>query len=157
MKDNSKKIMTAKKVNHEYTVESTYKAGLVLKGWMIKSIRAGHINASGVPFVTIQNSESFLHGLTISPIKNTDMSHTIDTDSPIKLLLQKREIGKLLSQQQQQGYTLVVRQLFWEGSYVKAELCVAKGKKLHDKRASIKERDDKRQAQRTLKNAKHSA
>jgi len=150
-----KSILTAKKVNHEYTVEDTFKAGVKLEGWMVKAIRAGRVAASGIPFIVITKGEVFVVGLTISPLVQANSFSDNASDKPIKLLLNKREIDKLIGAQQKQGYTVVLRSLFWERNLVKAEVCLGKGKKLYDKRQSLKERDNKRETQRVVKSSRH--
>ncbi len=148
-----KAILTAKKVNYEYTVEDTFKAGLKLEGWMVKAIRSGRIAASGIPFVTITRGEAYAVGLKVTALEQANSFTELQNDAPLKLLLNKREINKLVEAQQKDGYTIVIRKVFWEKHLVKAEVCIAKGKKLYDKRQSIKERDSKRDAQRIVKSS----
>lgn len=158
MKNNnntSPAILTARKVNHEYLVEDTLKAGVKLEGWMVKSIRAGRVAASGIPFVFLQNNEVFVSGLNISPLEQANSFSEKVQEQNIKLLLNKREINRLFEAQQQKGFTIVLRSLFWERHLVKAEICLCKGKKLHDKRQALKERDDKRDSQRAIKQANY--
>jgi SsrA-binding protein len=147
-------ILSAKKVNHEYIVEDTYKAGIKLEGWMVKSIRAGRIAASGIPFVVFTNGEAFVTGLKITPLEQANTFSVIESSLPVKLLLNKREINKLIEAQQKNGYTVVLRKIFWEKHLVKAEICLGKGKKLYDKRNTLKERDSKRDTQRAVKQAR---
>lgn len=154
-KASSSAILTARKVNHEYHVENSFKAGVKLEGWMVKAIRSGRIAASGVPFISFIRGEVFVNGLTITPLEQSNTFSEKRSDDPIKLLLTKREINKLTEAQQKQGYTIVLRKLFWEKHLVKAEICIGKGKKLYDKRQTLKERDSKRDAQRAVKSAKY--
>lgn len=155
IKSTSSAILTAKKVSHEYHVEESYKAGVRLEGWMVKAIRAGRIAASGIPFINIRNGEIFVVGLTITPLEQSNSFSEKCSDVSIKLLLTKREIAKLQSAHQKQGYSIVLRKLFWEKHLVKAEVCLGKGKKLYDKRQTLKERDSKRDAQRATKSTQH--
>jgi SsrA-binding protein len=148
-------ILTARKVNHEYLVEDTLKAGVKLEGWMVKAIRAGRIASSGIPFVLIRNNEVSVVGLNISALEQANSFSEHKTEAPIKLLLNKREISRLSEAQQQKGYTIVLRKLFWERHLVKAEICLCKGKQLHDKRQTLKDRDDKLDSARAIKQANH--
>ncbi len=144
-------ILSVKKVNHEYTVQSSLKAGVKLTGWMVKSLRENRVAASGIPFVEFTGGEVFLHGMTISPRPQAVNVDACEVSAPIKLLLNKREIDKLYGLKQQNGYTIVLRKLYWEKHLVKAEICLCKGKKLHDKREALKENDAKRQLQQINK------
>lgn len=138
-----------RKARHDYFIHETYEAGLVLTGTEIKSIRAGKVNLKD-SYARVDQGEMMLHNMHISPYDQGN----IFNHEPLrtrKLLLHKREITKLLGVTQQQGYTLVPLKLYLSHGKAKIEIGVATGKKLHDKRQSIAERDAKRQIDRALR------
>lgn len=138
-----------RKARHDYFIHDTYEAGLVLTGTEIKSIRAGKVNLKD-SYARVDHGEMMLHNMHISPYDQGN----IFNHEPLrtrKLLLHKREITKLLGVTQQQGYTLVPLKLYLSRGKAKIEIGVATGKKLHDKRQSIAERDAKRQIDRALR------
>ena len=135
---------------HNYNILDTFEAGIVLSGTEIKSIRAGKVNIKNC-YAIIKNSEIYIVGMHISPY---DFGNIYNKD-PLrdrKLLLNKREINKLIGLIKQQGITLVPISLYWKNSYVKVELGVGKGKKLYDKRQDLAKKDAARTIERELKN-----
>ena len=142
-------VATNKKAYHDYFVEDTYEAGIVLIGCEVKSIRLGAVNLRD-SFVIIKNGEVFLLGAHISPYKMGSYNNA-DPRRTRKLLLNKHEINKLRGKVQQKGYTLIPLKIYFKDALVKIELGLCRGKELHDKRASIKERDNNREMQRDLK------
>ncbi len=146
----TKKII-AKNPNayHNYNIEDIIEAGIVLTGTEIKSIRLGKVNLKD-SFANFKNSECFIFGMHISPYEFGN----INNKNPIrdrKLLLNKREINKLIGKTKQDGYTLVPISLYFKGSLVKVELGIGKGKKLYDKRQSIAKKDAERRMQKALR------
>ncbi len=142
-------VASNRKAFHEYTVLETLKAGLVLTGTEIKSIRNGKVSMNDA-FARVENGEVFLYGLNISPYeKATHFNHAPDRTR--KLLLTKQEIRKLIGKTKQTGLTLIPLKLYFERCWVKCDLGLCQGKKLYDKREAITERDVKRQIERTLK------
>ena len=138
---------------HNYTIDDTYEAGIVLSGTEIKSIRAGKVNLKDT-YALIRKGEVFICGMHISPYEHGN----IFNKNPLrdrKLLLNKREINKLIGYTKQKGYSLVPISLYFKGSYVKLKLGVGKGKKLYDKRQELAKKDANRQVAATLK-AKNS-
>jgi SsrA-binding protein len=138
-----------KKARHEYFIEQTVEAGIVLSGTEVKSIRLGKVNLKDC-FAIIQNGEVIITGMHISPYEQGN----IFNKEPLrdrKLLLHRYEINKLIGYTQQKGLTLVPTQLYFKRGKVKIELAVAKGKKLYDKRDDIAEKDAKRDIDRRLK------
>jgi SsrA-binding protein len=131
----------------EYELLDKYTAGMVLMGTEIKSIREGKVNLQD-GYCYINNGEFFVKGMNITPYaEGTHYNH--DATRERKLLLKKSEIKKLESKVEEKGYTLVPTRLFInERGLAKLEVAVARGKKLHDKRDSIKERDAKRELDR---------
>lgn len=150
-KKNSNNTPTIKnrKARHEFNVEETYEAGIVLKGTEVKSLRSG--NASlGEAFAFIQDAEVWLRDMYIKPYKEGSYANH-DERRPRKLLLNKREIRELDKAISQKGYTLVPLKLYFKKGYAKVLLGIAKGKKKYDKREDIKERDVKRELERKVK------
>ncbi|MEG2450860.1 MAG: SsrA-binding protein SmpB [Clostridia bacterium] len=142
-------VATNKKAYHDYFVEDTYEAGVVLVGCEVKSIRLGGVNLRD-SFAIIKNNEIFLLNAHISPYEKGSY-YNVDSKRTRKLLLNRVEINKLRGKVEQKGYTLVPLKLYFKDSLVKVEIGVCKGKELHDKRASIKEKEETRYMQRTLK------
>ncbi len=142
-------VATNKKAYHDYFVEDTYEAGIVLVGCEVKSIRQGGVNLRD-SFVIIKNGEAFLIGAHISPYKMGSYFNP-DPRRTRKLLLNKYEINRLRGKVEQKGYTLVPLKIYFKGALVKIELGVCKGKELHDKRAAIKDKENKRNLERVMK------
>ena len=147
-------ICANKKTRHEYFIEDSFEAGLELLGWEVKSIRAGKMSITE-SYVIFKNGEAFLFGATIQPLLTSSTHVHPDAQRTRKLLLHRREIDKLMGQVHQKGYAVVALACYWKGSRVKCEIALAKGKKLHDKRATLKERDFARDKQRGFKNMEH--
>ncbi len=124
---------------HNYDIDYTIEAGIVLSGTEIKSIRSGKVNLKD-SYASISNGEVYIHSMHISPYEKGNIFNK-DPLRDRKLLLNKNEIRKLVGQIQQKGYTLVPISLYFSGSFVKVELGVGKGKKLYDKREDLKKRD----------------
>ena len=143
-----KTIATNRKARHDYIIEDTFEAGLVLTGSEIKSIRAGQVNLRD-SYATIRDGELWLINTHIAPYKQaSQQNHEPRRDR--KLLLHRREINRLTGKLQEKGLTLVPLQLYLKNSRAKIELGLARGKKLHDKRQAMRERDDRRQMTRAL-------
>lgn len=124
---------------HNYTIEDTYEAGIVLTGTEIKSIRNGKVNLKD-SYANIKNGEIFIYGMHISPYEHGNI-YNKDPLRTRKLLLNRREINKLTGLIKQKGLTLVPICLYFSGNFLKIELGVGKGKKLYDKRQDIAKRD----------------
>lgn len=147
-KDNT--IVINKKASHEYHFIEEFEAGVELQGWEVKALRAGKVNLTE-SYVYIKDGEIFLTNCHITPL-NTASTHVVaDPNRTKKLLLHKHEINHLIGAVERKGLTLVARSLYWIKGRVKLKVILAQGKKLHDKRAAIKERDWNRQKQRLLK------
>ena len=138
---------------HNYTINDKLEAGIVLTGTEIKSIRSGKVNLKDA-YVNIKNSEAFIYGMHISPYEHGNIFNK-DPLRTRKLLLNKREINKLLGLTTQKGMSLIPIKLYFKNSFVKLELGIGKGKKLYDKREDIAKKDAERKIQRTLKNAEY--
>jgi SsrA-binding protein len=139
-----------RKARHDYFIEETYEAGIVLTGSEIKSVRAGRCNLRG-GFARIQNREIWLYDVHISPYDQSGTHFNHEPTRPRKLLLHRREISRILGQVERQGYTVVPLRVYLKGRVAKLELGLAKGKKLYDKRSDIAERDAKRSIDRIMK------
>lgn len=138
----TKIIATNKKARHEFFIEDTIEAGIVLKGTEVKSIRQGKVNLKE-SYATIEKGEVFINGMHISPYEQGNIFN-VDPLRKRKLLLHKKEIRKLFSGIQLQGYTLVPLSVYIKDGKVKMELATAKGKKLYDKRETIAKKDAQR-------------
>lgn len=145
-----KKIIARnKKAFHDYFIEDTYEAGIELVGSEVKSIRQGSINLKD-SFAIIRNNQVFLINVHISPY-NKGSYYNPDPKRDRRLLLKKQEIARLKGKVEQKGYTLVATKAYFKGSLVKVEIGVAKGKELYDKRRTLKEKVQKRDIERALK------
>jgi len=149
VKDEVKLIAQNKKARHEYFIEQTLEAGIVLTGTEVKSIRQGKVNLKD-SYATIENGEVILNGMHISPYEQGNIFNK-DPLRERKLLLHKYEINKLLGLTQQKGMSLIPLQLYFKRGKAKIELAVARGKKLYDRREDIAERDAKREIDRRMK------
>ncbi len=143
-------IIQNKKAFHEYFVEDKYEAGIMLEGWEVKAIRAGRANLKEA-YVTSKGDELFLFGSHISPLTSASTHIHPDPVRTRKLLLHKLEIEKILNKVQRAGYTVMPLDMHYKGGRVKLTIGLAKGKKLHDKRATEKEKDSKREAAQAMK------
>ena len=143
-------IAQNKKARFEYHLHEKFEAGLALEGWEIKSIRAGRVQLTDT-YVFFKKNEAFLLGANITPLYSASTHVSPEAQRIRKLLLHRKEIARLIGGVQQKGYTCVPLALYWKGPLVKCELALASGKKEHDKRASIKERDWQRDKQRIAK------
>jgi SsrA-binding protein len=143
-------IAQNKKVRHDYFVEERFEAGIVLEGWEVKSLRDGHIQLKE-SFVHVKNGEAWLSGAHISPLQTASTHVHPDPLRPRKLLLNRKEIIRLIGAVDRQGYTIVPVSMYWNRGKAKLEIGTAKGKKQHDKRATEKDRDWQREKERVLR------
>ena len=144
-------ICTNKKAGFEYFILDRYEAGIKLKGTEIKSIRAGKCNINDA-YIIMKNNRPYLLNMFIAKYDHGNIFNHDETRSR-ELLLHKHESEKLASKIKLEGLTLVALRAYFEGSLVKIEIGLAKGKKLQDKREAIKERDTKRTIQKEIKNS----
>nr|WP_058461446.1 SsrA-binding protein SmpB [Legionella adelaidensis] len=149
----SSTIATNKKARFEYFIEEEFEAGVVLEGWEVKSLRAGKINLSD-SHVLIKKGEAWLLGAQIVPLPTASTHIHPDPTRTRKLLLNRKEINKLIGSVERQGYTVIPLNLYWKKNKIKAKIALAKGKKEHDKRDTIKERDWQRDKARIMKKFK---
>src|SRR5262245_16260660 len=145
-----KAVATNRKAYHDYFIQEKFEAGLMLQGTEVKSLREGRVNLQD-SYASVKGGEAFLHHCHISPYSHGNiMNH-----EPLrtrKLLLHRKEINKLLGKTQQQGLTLIpLRIYFSKRGFAEVELGLAKGKKQHDRRESIKTREASREVERAMK------
>ncbi len=149
-KTSSNTIAVNKKARHDYFIEQTLEAGLSLEGWEVKSLRDNKVQIKE-SYVILKNNELFLFGAHISPLSSASTHVNADPTRTRKLLLHRLEINRIKDKINQKGATVVPLKLYWSKANIKLEIGVAKGKKEHDKRQDIKEKDWKRDKQRELK------
>jgi len=143
-------IALNKKAKHDFYIEDRYEAGIALQGWEVKSLREGRVQIKE-SYVTLKDGEAFLFGAHIVPLSTASTHIHPDPTRTRKLLLHRRELSKLIGLVERQGYTLVPTAMYWKKGNAKLEIGLAKGKKQHDKRASDKDRDWKREKERLFK------
>lgn len=148
--NNSNTIARNKKARFDYVIEDKFEAGLVLEGWEVKSLRAGKIQLVD-SYVIIKKGEAWLLGALITPLPTASTHIKPDPTRTRKLLLHQRELDKLIGATERKGYALVALAMYWVRGRAKLEIGLAKGKKSHDKRATEKDRDWKREKQRIMK------
>jgi len=146
----SSTIATNKRARFDYHLHDKFEAGLALEGWEVKSLRAGKCQLLDT-YVLLKNGEAFLLGCTITPMASASTHINPEPMRTRKLLLHKNEIARLIGATQQKGQTCIPVSLYWKNNKVKCEIALATGKKEHDKRATIKERDWNRDKSRVLK------
>lgn len=145
-----KLVTRNRKAQHDYHLERTFSAGIVLQGSEIKSIRSNNINLRD-GFVQERDGELWLIGVHISPYEQGALFGHSDPVRPRKLLLHKREIAQIISQSRERGYTVIPTMVFLEHGRAKVEIALAKGKKEYDKRDTIAKRDADREIRRVMK------
>ena len=148
-----KVVATNRKAFHDYFIEEKFEAGIVLQGTEVKSLREGRVNLQD-SYASVRDNEVFLHNCHVSPYSHGNiMNH--DPTRVRKLLLHKTEINRLQGKTQQKGLTLIpLRIYFSQRGHAKVELGLAKGKKLYDRRESIKAREAGREVERAIKDRK---
>ena len=144
------KIITVnRKARHDYEIIDTYEAGLVLLGTEVKALRAGKANLKD-SFARLKNGEVWLHGVHISPYSHGTYNNH-DPERTRKLLLNRREIRKLVGRVEEAGLTLVPLRLYFKDGKAKVQIALARGKKQYDKRQDIAKRDVQREIARKFK------
>ncbi|APG27079.1 SsrA-binding protein [Syntrophotalea acetylenivorans] len=142
-------IATNKKAYHEYFIDEVYEAGLVLTGTEVKSIRLGQVNIKE-SFCRLVNGEVFINNMNISPYEQGSRENH-DPTRVRKLLLHKEEIGKLFRKVEERGFSLVPTKIYLKNGRVKLEIGVGRGKKLHDKRHTLKQKEADREMARAIR------
>ena len=149
-KNNSNVIARNKRASFDYQLLETFEAGVVLSGWEVKSLRMGKADLAD-SYVLIKDGEAWLLGTQIVPLETASTHVVTDPTRTRKLLLQRKELARILAATSQKGLTCVCTQLYWKGHLVKARIALAQGKKTHDKRDTEKDRDWNRQKQRIVR------
>jgi SsrA-binding protein len=144
-------IVENRKAFHDYFIEERVEAGLALTGWEVKAIRAGRAHLKEA-YVVIKNGELVLIGAHITPLTTASTHVNADPTRTRKLLMHREEINRLVGKVERAGYTLAPLDLHYRNGRVKIEVGLAKGKKQHDKRDTIKDREWAREQQRLLRN-----
>jgi SsrA-binding protein len=142
-------IAENRKARHDYFLEECFEAGLALEGWEVKSIRFGHVQLKD-SYIIVKKGEAFLIGSHITPLKTVSAQSHADPYRTRKLLLNERELDKVVGATQRQGYTVVPLNLHWKKQWIKLEIALAKGKKSYDKRQTEKARDWQKEKSRLM-------
>ncbi|MBK2028754.1 SsrA-binding protein SmpB [Francisella noatunensis] len=145
-------IARNKRAFHDYTILEKFEAGIVLQGWEVKSIRAGKVQMID-SHVHIKRGEAWLFNCLITPLLSASTHVVADASANRKLLLNRREIDKIMGRIEQKGFTCVPLAMYWKGTCVKVEIALAQGKKVHDKRQAQKDKDWAREKDRIFKKA----
>jgi SsrA-binding protein len=148
-KGKGKVVAQNKKAFHDYFIEETFEAGIVLQGTEIKSIRAGRANLKD-SYARIEKGEVFLHNMHVSPYEQGNR-YNHDPLRTRKLLLHRQQINKLIGETKEAGYSLVPTKLYLKDGFAKIELALAKGKKKYDKREDLKRKEAKREIERAFR------
>jgi len=143
-------IALNRQATHEYYIEERHEAGLVLLGWEVKSLRAGRAQLKE-SYVILKNGEAWLLGSHFSPLPSASTHVDPNPARTRKLLLHGHELSRLIGQVERKGYTLIPLAMYWKKGRAKLEIGLGKGKKLHDKRDSEKERDWRREKERVMR------
>lgn len=144
-------IARNRKARHEFFIEEKFEAGLVLEGWEVKSLREGKAQLSD-SYVLIRHGEAWLANALVTALKTASTHVVPEPQRDRKLLLNRNELNKLIGAVERKGYTLIPLAMYWKRGKAKVEIALAKGKQMHDKRATMKERDWQRDKERLFKN-----
>lgn len=150
-----KPVASNRKARHDYFVEEAFECGIELRGTEVKSMRQGRVNLKE-SYAAVKNGEMIVSGMHISPYEQGNIFNT-DPLRPKRLLMHKREIRRLEALVQRQGYTLVPLSVYLKDGRMKLELGLCRGKKLHDKRDDMAERDARRDIDRAMKSRTREA
>ena len=150
MSESYKVISDNRQARFLYEILETFEAGIELTGTEVKAIRAGKVNLRD-GFARIRNEEAWLMNVHISPCSNVSQFFNHEPRRSRRLLLHRREIRKLIGKTEQKGLTLVPLKMYLKRGWIKVVIGLARGKKLHDKRADLKQRQDKRDMERAMK------
>ncbi|MGZ8193703.1 MAG: SsrA-binding protein SmpB [Methylobacter sp.] len=145
-------IAVNRQATHEYFIEERFEAGIVLQGWEVKSLRDGRVQLKE-SYVMLKRGEAWLSGAHISALLSASTHIKPEAVRSKKLLLHRHELSKLIGSVERKGYTLIPLSMYWKNGRAKLEIGLAKGKQLHDKRATSKDRDWQREKARIMKHA----
>jgi len=149
-RDPSRVVAVNRRARHDYFIEDTFEAGLVLMGWEVKSLRDGRAQI-GEAYVIIKEGEAYLLGAHMTPLTSASTHVRTDPTRTRKLLLNERELSQLIGKTERAGYTIIPLDIHWTRGRAKLSIGLAKGKKQHDKRADLKEKDWNRQKERLMR------
>ena len=144
------RIAENRKARHDYFIDDRQEAGLVLKGWEVKALRAGRLQIQEA-YVLLKDGEAWLFGAHVSPLLTVSTHEPADPTRSRKLLLHRRQIDALIGAVERKGYTIVPLAAYWKSGKAKLEIGLARGKKQHDKRADERDRDWQRDKARFMK------
>ena len=148
--ENADRIAVNRRARHDYFIDERLEAGVALLGWEVKALRAGRLQLAEA-YVLLKNGEAWLFGAHVTPL-NTASTHVVpDPTRSRKLLLHRRQIDALIGAAERKGRALVPLSMYWKEGRAKLEIGVARGKKEHDKRDDLRERDWQRERARVLK------
>jgi len=148
--EGERRIAENRRARHDYFIEDTYEAGLMLQGWEVKSLREGRAQITEA-YVVLKNREAWLIGAHFTPGKHTCTHEVADSTRSRKLLLHESELSQLVGKVERTGYTVVPLDLHWTRGRAKMQIGLAKGKKQHDKRADEKDKDWQRDKERIMR------
>ncbi|WP_234494418.1 SsrA-binding protein SmpB [Vibrio maritimus] len=149
-KAGSNTIAQNKKARHEFHIQDEIEAGIELQGWEVKSLRSGKANIAE-SYVFLRDGQAYISGMSIIPLNQASTHIVAEPTRVRKLLMHRRELDKLIGLVNRDGMALVATTMYWSRSWAKIKVGVAKGKKLHDKRADLKEKDWARDKARIMK------
>ena len=152
-KPGSATIALNKRARHEYFIEEEFEAGMSLQGWEVKSLRAGKANISD-SYILLRDGEAYLFGSTFQPLAVASSHVVCDPTRSRKLLLKQRELDSLYGRVNREGFTVVALSMYWKNAWAKLKIGVARGKKEHDKRNDVKDRELQMDKARIMKNSK---
>jgi SsrA-binding protein len=147
-RDGKRVVVTNRRARHEYDIEDTIEAGIVLTGTEIKSVRDGRVQLQD-SYARIEGGEAWLHNAHIAPYEQGNRSN-VESVRTRKLLLHRKEIDRLFGKFQERGLSLIPLSIYLKNGFAKVELAIAKGRKLYDKRQAIAERESKRDQERAM-------
>ena len=143
-------IVDNRKATHDYFIDERFEAGLVLEGWEVKAIRAGHVQIKE-SYVIVRDGEIWVVGMHISPLPTASTHIHPNSTRTRKLLLKAEEISKLIGKVEQRGFTMVPLNLHYKNGRIKMDVGLGRGKKLHDKRDTARDKDWQREKERLMK------
>jgi len=149
-KPGHKTIALNKRARFEYFIEERLEAGIALEGWEVKALREGRVQFAD-SYVLLKDHEAFLFGCQINPLPTASTHVVADPTRTRKLLLQRRQLDMLFGAVERKGYTVIPTAMYWSRGKVKVEIGMARGKKQHDKRKTVKDRDWEREKGRIMK------
>ena len=144
------RIAVNRRARHDYFIEETAEAGVALQGWEVKALRAGRLQLQEA-YVVMRNDEAWLFGAHVSPLPTASTHVQPDPTRSRKLLLHRRQIDSLVGSVERKGRTIVPLSMYWKNGRAKLEIGLARGKKEHDKRSDLREKDWQREKARVMK------